>query len=638
MARRLEDIVDRISQLYKRKTLSSDAQRIFNVLQSLFEHYRSQKIELQNTQTRLETLESKYFLYHELYENAPVGYFVLSVKGLILEVNQHGCAMLGQDRRRLLNSTFARFVTDRDVSNYLRFKRLFCSIGGPKRIELGLKLHSQKDIAVLVEAAKLLGEGPESLPEGQASALCLIVVDVTKHKQLEEKLVQQAHFLSTLAHFDAVTQIHNRHYFEHQLNKICTAELASTGRARVVALIYIDLDNFKWINDSLGHDAGDKVLYILANRLQRSIRNEDVVARIGGDEFAILVYLEQDSLKPYLDHLIESISKKMKVDTMELYITVSIGAALYPKNGHSPKDLVRNADIALNLAKLKGKNQAQIFNSRMSKDSSRKITKITRLQHALDHNEFEVFYQPQFSSSTGELAAVETLMRWRGGAQGFTEPKDFIPIAKESGLIVPMTEWLISTVSNRLVGFFEESRLFFPVRFAINLPSSYPELKYFKDIFSALIQQHTWLQDCIELEFAEMALQDKQSSELEELLIDLKKMGIGLALDDFGLGDFCIARLSKIPISKIKIDRSFIHEIDSPVNSAPVVAAIVSLANQFGCQVVAEGVETAAELEAAKALGCHLIQGYYLGRPMAEESFMSLLRQHMSNKSAQLAL
>jgi diguanylate cyclase (GGDEF)-like protein/PAS domain S-box-containing protein len=442
--------------------------------------------------------------------------------------------------------------------------------------------------------------------------------DITRSKKIAEEMKR-------MAYFDNLTGLPNRRYLENQLRK---EVLRAKGNKTSFALLLIDLDEFKYVNNSFGHSVGDKLLEDFSARLQEAYTQDDVIlCRLGGDEFIILLsnVFSLEEINKHASNLITLINDKpFNVRGNDFFITISVGVSVYPYSGESMDLLLKNADMAMYRAKGNGKNQYQIFSPTMNLFTYKQFTLRNDSKKALTNNEFNIFYQPRFNPITNDLTGAEALIRWNHPRWGLVSPDEFISMAEESGLIVPIGAWMLNKVCQQLENWQMEG---LPIRkVSINLSSLELLQSNFIEMVSSVLKKNNLDPKWIEFEITERMIIDKEEKALKTIT-NLKKLGISLALDDFGTGYSAINYLWKLPCDIIKIDKSLIKEMQVKSASYEVVAAIIALCKKLKKKVVAEGVETNEQLELLKELACEEIQGYLFSRPVREQKFAQYLKQ-----------
>jgi diguanylate cyclase (GGDEF)-like protein len=388
----------------------------------------------------------------------------------------------------------------------------------------------------------------------------------------------------------------------------------------------VDLDRFKAINDSLGHQAGDEVLKEISRRLQALMRKTDTLARFGGDELVMIVdeIMDPNAAELVASGMLEQIRRPITVSGVEVTVSASIGISICPHDGTDVETLLMNADAAAYHAKKAGRNHAQFFMSTMTANSREKIELEGALRRALVQGEFELHYQPKCDVITGRIVAAEALIRWRHPSQGLIPPGKFIPLAEESGLIVPIGEWVLRAACQQARAWREDGMR--PLRVAVNLSAQQFKQKMLFEIVSGALARANLEPRYLEVELTESAVMEDGEKSVQ-ILRRLSEHGVRIAVDDFGTGYSSLSYLRRLPLDKLKIDRAFIREIATSREDAEIVRAIVTLAHSLRLKVVAEGVETDDQLRFLRSLGCDLYQGYLCSPPVKPDEFAALVRE-----------
>lgn len=430
--------------------------------------------------------------------------------------------------------------------------------------------------------------------------------DITARRSYEDQL-------RTQAHYDSLTGLANRTLMMEELNRA----VGYSERYNIsTALLCIDLDNFKNINDTLGHTIGDELLVQVASRLAACTKKSDTLSRMGGDEFVIILPRIEDNLliQSVANRIMAVFSKPFCIDAQEHFITASIGVAKYPENSKDPDVLLRNADLAMYQAKAMGKNQCQFFSEEINTKLNERVNIEALLRGVELRDELELFYQPIVSGKTNDIVLCEALLRWRDTNGQYIMPDVFIPIAEETGLIHPLGEWVIKKACEDLA--YIRQHLYPEMKFAINISPNQLQSEDFFSFVQDQLEKHRILPEMIELEITESVV----INDLGETANNLKalcKAGFNLSIDDFGTGYSSLAYLQKYPFSTLKIDRSFINKIENNTNNAKLTETMIHMAHSLGMQVVAEGVETTEQLVFLQQRNCELIQGYLFSRPLS---------------------
>jgi len=441
--------------------------------------------------------------------------------------------------------------------------------------------------------------------------------DVTARKQAEERI-------QYLATHDGLTGLPNRTMFSQLLN--LALETARRYR-RKFAVLFIDLDRFKVINDSLGHEAGDTLLQETATRLKKVLRSSDIVARLGGDEFVVLLQEVKgaEQVAAAARKILSAVIKPMQILGQECRVTASIGVSMFPADAADEQSLMKNADIAMYLAKEEGKNNFQFYSKGLKTQSLEKLALETNLRRALERNEFSLHYQAKLDLGSGAIAGVEALLRWTSRELGALAPAQFIPLAEETGLIVPIGRWVLRTACAQGVAWQRQGLR--PMRIAVNLsPRQFADPDLLTDIAAAL-RETGMPPELLELEITEGMVMHNPERAIA-LLTAIKQMGLRLAIDDFGTGYSSLAQLKRFPIDTLKVDRSFIREIPKDAEDRAITEAIIAMGKSLSLTVVAEGVETEEQQAFLREHACDQMQGYYFSKPIAPGEFAELLRKH----------
>lgn len=464
---------------------------------------------------------------------------------------------------------------------------------------------------------------------GDDEGAIVIVRDITEKKNAEQQILH-------LAYNDTLTGLLNRNSLKEHLNRALSE---AKRRKRCVAVILFDLDRFKRINDTFGHNTGDQLLEAVAGRLLGCVRKGDLVARsipdgspisvgrLGGDEFlTLLPEIEKagDAGK-VARRILDSISHPFFIAGREIFITASIGISVYPHDGDDAECLLKNADAAMYHAKDQGKNNVQFYSREIDPAARENLALENEMRKAMERGEFTVYYQPQVDLKSGEIVGCEALLRWPHPEMGFISPQQFIPLAEETGLIVPLGKWVLFQACTQAKAW--NSALPSGLRVSVNLSSYQFRQKDLIDVIAESLENSGLPPAQLELEITESAImQDTEGAVL--MLKALQQMQIRIAIDDFGTGYSSLSYLKRFPLNVLKIDQSFIRDITVNSQDASITTAIITLAQSLGLEVIAEGVETREHLQFLQDKGCDLMQGYFFSRPVPADEFQRLLREH----------
>ncbi len=454
--------------------------------------------------------------------------------------------------------------------------------------------------------------------------IMLILVWSFKMKKEIQKRILAEKELKYLAQHDALTNLPNRTLFTDRLKQSIKN---STRFEEKVAVIFIDLDHFKDINDSLGHDAGDILLTSVANKLKNSIRETDTVARFGGDEFAIILdrFKDEKALSSAIDSIMNSIRGSLTIDNQKLYISLSLGVCIYPNDGSSTEILLKNADIAMYKAKNSGRNNYQFFSPEMTSQAEHRIKLKSQLQNSITANQMEVYYQLQIDARDEKIIGMEALVRWHHPEKGLVSPFEFIKLAEEIGFIIELDEWVMRTALLQCKQWYEDGLN--PGKLSLNLSMLRLEKKGLLQSVEQIIQKHSIKPQHFAFEITETKIM-KNPKESIKKLEELNDLGIQIYIDDFGTGYSSLSYLKELPISKLKIDRSFVRDIPKDKDDIEITKTIIAMAKNLNLDVIAEGVETQEQKEFLLENGCSEIQGYLFHKPSPAKEIEIKLKEN----------
>lgn len=522
-----------------------------------------------------------------------------------VDVNQTACRMLGFEREDFLLVGPGRVHDGQSQLDELYEKLLAGDQGAPMA---ELQLHRKDGSLLAVEVQR------RTLRSGQSWILVAVARDITERKDAEQRLMK-------LAHFDTLTGLPNRSQFYDTL----THALAQAQEHQwSVAVLFLDIDRFKNVNDTLGHTLGDELLRQFSSRLVDCLRVRDTIGRFGGDEFAAILILPDGAQHSVavVDKIREAMRKPFDLQGHEVTVTVSIGIAVHPDDAVDADTLIQYADTAMYRAKESGRDAFRFFTAEMNAQSMARLDMENALRRAIDNEEFVLFFQPKVHIGSGRISGAEVLIRWRRPGHGMVSPAVFIPLLEETGLIVRVGNWVLDQACRKIADWCASS--IGPVHLSVNVSGIQFFVGGLEEEVLRAIRKHDIAPDLLELELTESSLMSN-AEETITVLRNLKALGIQISIDDFGTGYSSLAYLKRFPIDKLKIDIAFVREVTSNPDDAAIVLAIISMAHSMKLQVIAEGVENDAQLAYLRRHGCDEMQGYYFSRPVAQEEFEQML-------------
>ncbi len=538
-------------------------------------------------------------------EAASDAMFWTTPDGRIVDTNEAACRSVGYSRAELMGMAMFEFdLSCSAQSCHSRFETLRAK--GTLTYE---SLHRTKDgrdfpVEVVANYVKF----------GDLERNCAFVRDVTAQKENQTRIEQ-------LAHFDALTGLPNRVLLNDRIHHALS--MAQRGHTALSVLL-VDLDHFKSVNDTLGHGLGDELLVELAARLKLAIRDEDTVARLGGDEFLLLLPGNDAAAAAHVaDKLLVILSAPVKLAQHEMVVTGSIGIAVYPNDGTDFETLSKHADVAMYRAKQEGRNSYRFFTPEMQASSVRTLLLENALRQALTRGQLSLHYQPQMSFESGRIVGVEALLRWQHPELGSISPAEFIPIAESNGQILWIGEWVLGQALFQLKRWIDDGLA--PITMAVNLSAVQFRHPHLPELVTRLLAESGVPARLLELELTE-SVTLKDTSGAIAVMDDLHARGVTLAIDDFGTGYSSLGHLKRFKVGKLKIDKSFVHDIATDADDRAIVGAIISLAQILGIQTIAEGVETDEQSQFMQDRGCDQMQGYYLSQPVPPEQAFALMR------------
>ncbi|WP_192929781.1 sensor domain-containing protein [Alkaliphilus serpentinus] len=566
--------------------------------------------------------------YKSLYEAISGGVIVQDSTGKIIDVNNIAAEILGLSMEDMKGTT----ILDTEGSLIYPDGKILTKENHPAMLVMKTcKPIRNATIGIIHPTTKqyrwlLVNAQPILDKSNTPKEVVTTFIDITDLKSAEETIRYQSYH-------DPLTGLPNRTHF---LDKLTQGIAHFYRKKKSFALLFIDLDRFKHINDSLGHNVGDDLLIKVAAKFKELLTPDDLVARLGGDEFVILLQNVTQSETPDLvaKEILNHFNKPLNLGTQEIHITPSIGIAIYPRDGGSPVDLLKNSELAMYKAKDSGKNKYNFYSEDLQKMVYQRHILENSMRKSLEREDFEVYYQPQVDITCNQIVGVEALIRWKHPELGMISPSHFIPIAEETGLIIPMEEWVLHTACNQVKEWQQKYNK--SLRLAVNIsPHHFQHENLLKTIIKT-INNTNFCGNSLELEITETAAMQNVVFTIK-VIENLRKMGIEICIDDFGTGYSSLGYLKKFTIHKIKIDRSFICNLTNNTNDAAITDAVIALSHSLNLMVVAEGVETEEQLELLRGKGCNYIQGYYFKPPIPAMEMEELLKEQNTNLQEALA-
>lgn len=568
--------------------------------------------ELRNQITERMKIEENLRKLSHAVEQSPVSVVITDTQGNIEYVNPKFVQVTGYEQDEIFGKNIDILNSGQTPDNVWQDLWDTVSMDGEWQGEF---LNKKKNGELFWERAYV---SPIKAMDGTTTHYLSVKEDITLQKEYEERLFRQANY-------DEITGLPNRTLFIDSLNK---AIIQAQKNNKKVGLLFIDLDQFKRVNDTMGHDAGDALLKIAADRLPRCIRDGDTLARIGGDEFSIIL----PDIKDETDA--EHVANKIKnvfdyafdLNGVEVYVTVSTGIAIYPDDGTTSQTLMRNVDTAMYEVKNRGRDAFGFFNPDLMQGNTERIRKEMLLRQALEKSEFYLLYQPLIDIQTSQVIGAEALIRWENEELGFVGPDQFIPLAEETGLIVPIGAWTIIKACEEAQRWRDNGSP--DLRLAINISSRQFRDGNLLEIVKGALDNSGLPPEALELEITESLLMDDRTN-AGETLKSFRDMGIGLSVDDFGTGYSSLSYIKKFPISTIKIDRAFVNDVTVDEEDAALCRAIIAMAQSLGHETIGEGVETAEQFQFLKENGCSQAQGYYFAKPLTGDAYLDYVKDNM---------
>ncbi|MEW8626177.1 MAG: EAL domain-containing protein [Candidatus Thiodiazotropha sp.] len=585
--------------------------------------HRRLKIENKQISQRLNESES---LHKFIVNNSPDMIYLLDQEGRFAFINDRVEGLLGYEPKEIIGQHFSKLIFEEDINqaNYTFNERrtgdratrstelrLNCKINdGPRYFE---------SRTVPIELSSI---GIYSVDEDNQKSFIGtygVARDITERKQAEELIKYQLHH-------DLLTNLPNRTLFRDRLN-MAMAHSKRTGKKLVV--MYLDMDRFKIINDSLGHYVGDELLKLVGQRLRSELREADTLARVGGDEFNLLIPEINDiqDARNLAEKILRLTAEPFYIKNEEIFISFSIGISVYPSDGDTKDALIKHADIAMYKVKNSGKNGYAFYSDRMKSHFTASLDIENGLRKAISTDELCLYYQPQYNTMEDKIVGVEALVRWQHPDKGIIQPNEFINVAEESGLIVPLGEWVLRKACEDMQRWQTEENI--SLSLSVNISVQQLEMDQFVNKTLAIIKRHNLARNVLELEITEHAIMQDMEKAIDTLS-RLSHRGIRIAIDDFGTGYSSLGYLQSLPINTLKMDRSFVEGIKSKGDNS-IVTAIISMARGLNLDLIAEGVESQTQIDQLNRAGCHLAQGFFYSRPLPEDEFLQIIKSQTNS-------
>jgi diguanylate cyclase (GGDEF)-like protein/PAS domain S-box-containing protein len=550
--------------------------------------------------------------YYNLFENAIEGIFRTTLEGKYIDANPALARIYGFESAAELMQSLS------DIRNQLYV--------APHRRDEFMDLIKARGIVSSFESQIYRKNGEIIWISENARAVCdeagaLVcyegtVEDVTERKLYQTRIEQQANY-------DTLTGLANRSLLN---DRLAQAIRAASRHGTRLAVVFVDLDRFKYINDSLGHHVGDELLRAMAERLKATVRESDTVARLGGDEFVLLIngHGDPETVATVLERMLSDISQPWTIPQGDFNVTCSIGVALYPDDGTAGETLLKHADSAMYRAKEKGRNNFQFFTSELNALITERLELENKLRRALDRDQFELKYQPRVDMRTRKITGAEALLRWNIPDHDAVPPSRFIPVAEEIGLIVPIGKWVLRTACIQAKAWQQQGLP--PIVVSVNVSARQFRQDNLVATIAEVLQETDLEPRCLEIEITESTVMH-DAEQFISMLGEISDLGVLIALDDFGTGYSSLSYLKRFPVDRLKVDRSFVQDIASDLDDATIVRTIIALGHNLGLKVVAEGVENEQQIEFLQNNLCDELQGFYFGMPMAASELATLLRR-----------
>jgi diguanylate cyclase (GGDEF)-like protein len=549
-----------------------------------------------------EISQEKSYNLSSIVENLQIGVIVLDKTFTVLYINSLALQFTLREKQDLLGKSLLDIYPHfEETPTYQKYYEAFQT-----RKKVTFETYYEKVNCWLEIQAQVQGDN-----------LIITLHDISAKKNIEKEMEH-------LARHDPLTTLPNRTMLKEGFNE---AMIQAREKNKMLAVLFVDLDRFKFINDTLGHVIGDELLKQIANRMRVIIRKEDIIARIGGDEFLILLHdiNEINDAVKVAQNILTVLEPALRVDGNEIHITGSIGISFYPHDGKTTESLLKNADTAMYRAKQQGKNSYELYSPVLNEKALERLMLENNLQHALPQKELIVYYQPQIELATNKIVGVEALVRWKHKELGMISPGDFIPIAEETGLIIPISKWILQESCEQIKKWNNQgfSNLSVGVNFSVQSFKQKNWVSMILDVVKEVgIDPHS-----LDLEITENGLMQNTQQTIKSL-DHLRSYGITFSIDDFGTGFSSLSYLNRFPIDTLKIDQSFMRYVTTDSDDAAIITAIVAMAHKLDIKVIAEGVESQEHVNFIRSIGCDIAQGYFFSLPLPAEEMTKLLQSN----------
>lgn len=550
--------------------------------------------------------------YRLIAENSSDLISIIEENGDFVYVSPSYTSLLGYNLPHLESGNLFDLIAPRDIE-FVKEKITSCFNRAKDKLQIEFQLQDVYGKLIDVEASFNI---VKSHDDSNKDLLTVVIRDIRDRKKIEEEI-------NYLAYHDSLTGLPNRRLFMSNLRTEILDQKFSRSK---LALLFIDIDNFKTINDECGHDIADQLLVEIARKLKKSLKPQDLIARLGGDEFIILLKNidSKTEIEAYLNELLQNAQQPIVLGKDTHYVNFSVGVAIFPEHGKNGEDLLKNADAALHLAKKQGKNGYAFYDIKLENESLEKRLLENTMRDAIVNQQFYLEYQPKLNIKTGQLIGMEALVRWNHPVIGRIPPGKFIPLAEETGMIIPLGEWILRESCEQIVKWQEMGYPYLPV--SVNVSVRQLDDNEFINKVEKILKETQINPAMLEMEVTESVFADVKNA--AEILQQIRNLGIQVSIDDFGTGYSSLTYIKHLPIDTLKVDQSFVKDIHVNEESRAIIKAVITLANSIGINVIAEGVEMKEHVVELVNEGCKLGQGYYFSKPLCVQDFEQFMQQH----------